>query len=86
MSKMGCCCGGNKNKNAKVIKVELCSHCLHNSSEKDSVLEFLKKTDRELIIEETGCLGSCKGIVARINGEVYTDLNPEKLKEILNEL
>ena len=83
---MGCCCGGNKNKNAKVIKVELCRHCLHSSSDKDAVLEFLKKYDKELIIEETGCLGSCSGIVGRINGEVYTDLNPEKIKQILSQI
>lgn len=76
-----------------MVKFELCKHCLNNGEEKESVLAQLKtfkqifaENNSELVIEETGCLGSCKGIVGRVNGEVYTELSAEKVKEILDGL
>jgi len=74
-----------------MIKVEVCKHC--NGHARDTkgvdILEEIKKYENllkekgiNLELLETGCLGPCKSPVARINGEIYTSLDSEKLKEI----
>lgn len=77
------------------MKVEVCKHCRGHVKDTKGfdILEEIKKYEKlfvekniEFQVEETGCLESCQAPAIRINGEVYGNVDAEKLEEILNTL
>ncbi len=79
-----------------MIKVEVCSHCKTQAcdlgkgvdifEEFKQYEELLSEKEIELDIKECSCLGHCKGPVVRVNGEIYTEVDSDKVEAILNQM
>lgn len=79
-----------------MIKVEVCSHCKTQSCNINKgvdIFEELKKYEElfiekniEFSLKECCCLEKCKGPVVKVNEKIYTEVDADKVEEILNSL
>lgn len=76
--------------------VEVCSNCktricdfnrgINIYEEFRQYGELFCEQEIEFNLSECECLGVCTGPVVRINGEIYTEVDADKVESILNEL
>ena len=79
-----------------MIKVEVCSNCLTEKCDLGKGIGIFEefKQYEELFIEKEiefsltkcECLGKCNGPVVRVNGNIYTEVDEDKVESILNRL
>lgn len=79
-----------------MLDIKVCKHCrkLNNGIEEDydiynefkQYVGLFREKRIDYNLEETECLGVCKGPVVKINEEVYIEVTPDKIEEILNKI
>lgn len=72
------------------MKVQVCEHCAGKEmdgifSELKAVKEKLKEEAVNLEVEKTGCLGSCRGPVISVDGNIYNEVQADQIQKLIQE-
>lgn len=70
------------------MKVEVCEHCAGEEMERiltelKVVEEKLKEKSISLEVEKSGCLGTCRGPVIRVDGSIHNEVQAVEVQEII---
>lgn len=75
------------------IKISIClgSSCFSrgNNESKDIVMDYVRRNNLDAEIDARGCLctGNCnEGPIVTINGEIYKNVRPNTIVDILNHI
>ena len=70
------------------MKVEVCEHCA--GEEMERILTELKTVEKKLKekfisleVEKTGCLGTCRGPVIRVDESIHSEVQAGRVQEII---
>lgn len=70
------------------MKVEVCEHCA--GEEMERILTELKAVEKKLKekfisleVEKTGCLGTCRGPVIRVDESIHSEVQADGIQGII---